>query len=122
MNDDEIEQQLEAAEADLSKTLQRLAVLRRAALVGTYDARALNQAVSAFHVAEVRVLAARKACAEQRNASQAAAPREEEIVPLEPTPRLHFARWLIQHGRLSDWDLTPVASLIAAGPPVTEVQ
>jgi hypothetical protein len=29
--------------------------------------------------------------------------------PLVPTPRLRFARWLVQTGRLSEWDDAPHA-------------
>lgn len=107
MNTDPAERQLIDAETKLARALQRLSALRRAALYGSYDATEFDQAVMAYRSAEADVLEARKAWAQRKDATveaSAAPPVEEEvIVPLEPTPRLLFAKWLVESGRLSDW-------------------
>ena len=109
MNTDPAERQLIDAETKLARALQRLSALRRAALYGSYDATEFDQAVMAYRAAEAEVLEARKAWAQRKEspvAAQAAlAVEDEEIKPLEPTPRLLFAKWLVQSGKLSDWDV-----------------
>ena len=106
MNTDPAERQLIDAETKLARALQRLSALRRAALYGSYDATEFDQAVMAYRGAEAEVLEARKAWAQRKETPVAAQPvEEEEIRPLEPTPRLLFAKWLVQSGKLSDWDV-----------------
>ena len=106
MNTDPAERQLIDAETKLARALQRLSALRRAALYGSYDATEFDQAVMAYRAAEAEVLDARKAWAQRKEAPVATLVQEEEqIVPLEPTPRLLFAKWLIQSGKLSDWNV-----------------
>ena len=106
MNTDPAERQLIDAETKLARALQRLSALRRAALYGSYDATEFDQAVMAYRAAEAEVLEARKAWAQRKETPVAAQPVEEdEIKPLEPTPRLLFAKWLVQSGKLSDWDV-----------------
>jgi multidrug efflux pump subunit AcrA (membrane-fusion protein) len=106
MNTDPAERQLIDAETKLARALQRLSALRRAALYGSYDATEFDQAVMAYRAAEAEVLDARKAWAQRKEAPVATlVQEEEEIVPLEPTPRLLFAKWLIQSGKLSDWNV-----------------
>ena len=106
MNTDPAERQLIDAETKLARALQRLSALRRAALYGSYDATEFDQAVMAYRAAEAEVLDARKAWAQRKEAPVAAQVEEQvEIVPLEPTPRLLFAKWLIQSGKLSDWNV-----------------
>ena len=121
MNTDPAERQLIDAETKLARALQRLSALRRAALYGSYDATEFDQAVMAYRAAEAEVLEARKAWAQRKEAPVSAEPiEEEEIKPLEPTPRLLFAKWLIQTGKLSDWNVddaeaeTPELSLSKA--------
>lgn len=105
MNSDPAERQLIDAETKLARALQRLSALRRAALYGSYDAAEFDQAVMAYRAAESEVLDARKAWAQRRESGDATKPpAEEEPQPLEPTPRLLFARWLVETGRLNDWD------------------
>ncbi|HEU5317461.1 MAG TPA: hypothetical protein VFX49_15220 [Chloroflexota bacterium] len=105
MNTDPAERQLIDAETKLARALQRLSALRRAALYGSYDATEFDQAVMAYRAAEAEVLEARKAWAQRKEAPVTAqvAEEEAEIVPAEPTPRLLFAKWLVQTGKLSDW-------------------
>jgi hypothetical protein len=114
MNTDPAERQLIDAETKLARALQRLSALRRAALYGSYDAAEFDQAVMAYRAAEAEVLEARKAWAQRKEAGAVStatttatateAPAEEEVVePLEITPRLLFAKWLVETGRLSDW-------------------
>lgn len=106
MNTDPAERQLIDAETKLARALQRLSALRRAALYGSYDATEFDQAVMAYRAAEAEVLDARKAWAQRKETPVATLVQEEEqIVPLEPTPRLLFAKWLIQSGKLSDWNV-----------------
>lgn len=114
MNTNPTERQLIDAETKLARALQRLSALRRAALYGSYDAQEFDQAVMAYRSAEAEVLEARRAWAEQKNSQQAAGtvasatatpePADEPVQPAEPTPRLLFAKWLVEAGRLSDWD------------------
>lgn len=106
MNTDPAERQLIDAETKLARALQRLSALRRAALYGSYDATEFDQAVMAYRAAEAEVLDARKAWAQRKEAPVATLSDEpEEIEPLEPTPRLLFVKWLVQSGKLSDWNV-----------------
>ncbi len=116
-----------AAHTDFAARVERLLALRRitasggrpsaadldAALRGYTEASArLNRAWSTWHNA---VLAAERAHASARLASHLsdatvrpiAAPILLDIpsdpLPNPPTPRLRFARWLFETGRLSDW-------------------
>jgi hypothetical protein len=118
MNSNPTERQLIDAETKLARALQRLSALRRAALYGSYDAQEFDQAVMAYRTAEAEVLEARRAWAEQKNAqpsmSAATAIAEEPFQPAEPTPRLLFAKWLVETGRLSDWDEPQDASQMRA--------
>jgi hypothetical protein len=112
MNTDPAERQLIDAETKLARALQRLSALRRAALYGSYDATEFDQAVMAYRAAEAEVLDARKAWAQRKESPVAAQVEEEEaeIVPAEPTPRLLFAKWLVQSGKLSDWNVEDAES------------
>ncbi|CAA9221445.1 MAG: hypothetical protein AVDCRST_MAG77-484 [uncultured Chloroflexi bacterium] len=113
MNTDPAERQLIDAETKLARALQRLSALRRAALYGSYDAAEFDQAVMAYRAAEADVLEARKTWAQRKEAgavSTATAPsapeapiEDEKVEPLEITPRLLFAKWLVETGRLTDW-------------------
>jgi hypothetical protein len=107
MNTDPAERQLIDAETKLARALQRLSALRRAALYGSYDATEFDQAVMAYRAAEAEVLEARKTWAQRKDTTVATLPAETEAAvdetPLEPTPRLLFAKWLVETGRLTDW-------------------
>src|SRR5687768_4158394 len=98
MNTDPAERQLIDAETKLARALQRLSALRRAALYGSYDATEFDQAVMAYRAAEAEVLDARKAWAQRKESPVTAAAPEPEVI--EPTPRLLFAKWLVQSGKL----------------------
>lgn len=107
MNTDPAERQLIDAETKLARALQRLSALRRAALYGSYDATEFDQAVMAYRSAEAEVLDARKTWAQRKEtgiATMEPEVQEEEVVALEPTPRLLFAKWLVETGRLNDWN------------------
>ena len=107
MNTDPAERQLIDAETKLARALQRLSALRRAALYGSYDATEFDQAVMAYRSAEAEVLDARKTWAQRKETGVATMEpevQEEEVVALEPTPRLLFAKWLVETGRLNDWN------------------
>lgn len=112
MNHEPTDHQLIEAEMKLARTLERLSALRRAALYGSYDATTFDQAVMEYRRAEEAVIDIRRAksLAMMKPIGNAApAPSEtsapvEPAEPLEVTPRLLFARWLVQTGRLSDWD------------------
>jgi len=107
MNTDPAERQLIDAETKLARALQRLSALRRAALYGSYDATEFDQAVMAYRSAEAEVLEARKTWAQRKETGVATMEPEvqvEEVIALEPTPRLLFAKWLVETGRLNDLD------------------
>jgi hypothetical protein len=114
MDANNVQQRLIDAETKLSRALQRLHALRRAALYGNYDPVEFDRAVMAYREAEGEVQQAREAWAhahQGKPATQASlialAQREAQEnapgQPLEITPRLRFARWLVENGRLSDW-------------------
>ncbi len=107
------QQRLIDAETKLSRALQRLHALRRAALYGNYDPVEFDRAVMSYREAESEVQQAREAWAhlhqgapQRQPAATAVAEREPEETsnePFEITPRLRFAKWLVETGRLSDW-------------------
>jgi hypothetical protein len=105
MNPDDAERRLVDAESRLARTLQRLHTLRRAALAGGYDPVEFDRALVAYRRAEREAVAARREWARAHGAGVATAdapPAEPE--PFEPTPRMRFVRWLVQSGRLSEFD------------------
>lgn len=114
MNANNAEHRLVEAEAKLTSALQRLSALRRAALYGNYDPAEFDRAVMAYREAEMEAQDARKALANraqeepvQLDAFRAAkrarlSEQDDEPYVLEPTPRMHFIKWLVQTGRLSD--------------------
>jgi hypothetical protein len=112
MSDDGTDLGLESAQQALREALARLSVLRRAALSGTYDSDEFAKAVAAYRAAEATIAAARRArmerlCNANENASAKAeassglTPAPEDSGSLGATPRLLFARWLVQTGRIS---------------------
>ena len=108
-----VQQRLIEAETKLSRALQRLHALRRAALYGNYDPVEFDRAVMSYREAESDVQSAREAWAtlqggapDSQPATALAAPEtveEKEPEPLEITPRLRFVKWLVETGRLTDW-------------------
>ena len=96
---DQRQQQLMAAEQRLTTALCELARLRRMALCGHHDADQFDRAVYAYRAAETDVRAARLALYGEHG--------EPDPAPVGPplaiTPRLLFARWLVQTGRLTDF-------------------
>jgi hypothetical protein len=111
MNPEYAERRLVDAESNLARALQRLHSLRRAALAGGYDPVEFDRALVAYRRAEREAVEAREALAtshDERPAwagSAPAAPAPE--APFEPTPRMRFVRWLVETGRLSEWDTRP---------------
>ena len=113
MDANAVQQRLIEAETKLSRALQRLHALRRAALYGNYDPVEFDRAVMSYREAEADVQSAREAWASlQQGAADTLVPtavaerpveEEAEPEPLEITPRLQFAKWLVETGRLSDW-------------------
>ena len=109
MNSQDVQQRLVEAETKLTRALQRLLALRRAALYGTYDPAEFDQALLSYRQAEVEAHEARDAWARWQGGEHepAAAVEEEERSPEEvlgpPTPRMLFTKWLVDHGRLSDF-------------------
>jgi hypothetical protein len=113
--------ELVEAELALARALQRISALRRAALHGSYDSTAFDRAITEYRDAETRLTQVRRgrsapmvpfmrltqgspaplAEAVRAAADQTASDPPSE--PIEPTPRLLFARWLAQTGRLSEW-------------------
>jgi hypothetical protein len=105
MNPDDSERRLVDAESRLARALQRLHTLRRAALAGGYDPVEFDRALVAYRRAEREAVAARQEWATAHEAAVLTAeapPADAE--PFEPTPRMRFVRWLVQSGRLSEWE------------------
>ena len=113
MDANAVQQRLIEAETKLSRALQRLHALRRAALYGNYDPVEFDRAVMSYREAEADVQSAREAWANLKQGAadtlaptavaDRAAEEEPEPEPLEITPRLQFVKWLVETGRLSDW-------------------
>lgn len=103
-----VQQWLGEAETALSHTLQKLYALRRAAIYGNYDPVEFDKAVQAYRNAEAVVAVVRQAWADVQTAppraAQPVSPKDSESTPIEVTPRLRFIRWLVETGRLNDFD------------------
>lgn len=123
MNAEQIEQQLAAAETNLAQALHYLHATRRAALTEGYDSAEYDRALVGYRLAEQEVRTARQAWAAVHSGRTAPAPASVAAgavgldaataltadpadaapsEPFEPTPRMRFARWLVQTGRLSE--------------------
>jgi hypothetical protein len=123
MNAEQIEQQLAEAETNLAQALHYLHVTRRAALTEGYDSAEYDRALVGYRLAEQEVRTARQAWAALHSDRTAPAPAPVAAVavsrgaapaltadatdagpsePFAPTPRMRFARWLVQTGRLSE--------------------
>jgi hypothetical protein len=87
---DDARRRLVLAEVNLRRTWRRLQMVRSAAFIDEYDPDACETAALLYRQALQDVHQARAAC-ECGPASPAA-----------PIPRLLFARWLVQTGRLSE--------------------
>ena len=96
MNAHNAAQDLANAQAKLARARQQLRRLQQAAMEGCYDEVALDDAVITYRQARLDARAARLAWSETRDTGL------EQPVE-EPTPRMLFARWLVQTGRLSEW-------------------
>jgi hypothetical protein len=108
MNAENAERRLVDAETKLARALQRLHTLRRAALAGGYDPVEFDRALMAYRRAEQEALQAREAWTGDNEGDGAAVDRgsaalEPKVEAFEPTPRMRFARWLVENGRLSEW-------------------
>jgi hypothetical protein len=107
MDPDSAERRLADAEERLTRALQRLHALRRAALAGGYDPLEFDRALAAYRRAEHEAMTAREAStgAAVPAARSGGATRKLEDEPFRPTPHMRFVRWLVQTGRLSEWDV-----------------
>ena len=104
MMTDDAAQRLLEAETKLAQAVHRLRTLQAAAFDGSYDAAEFDRAVMAYRdarsgVAEARAVLARRQQAHAEPEEQA----ERRAAP--PSARLLFARWLVQSGRLSEWNV-----------------
>jgi hypothetical protein len=121
MNPDFVERRLVDAETNLARALQRLHTLRRAALAGGYDPVEFDRALVAYRRAEREAVEAREALATAHSDGVASAgwtspePAQpaEPAEPFEPTPHMRFVRWLVETGRLSEWDVQPAHGRLA---------
>jgi hypothetical protein len=106
---------LKNAETKLSQALERLSALRQAAAQGQYSPVEFDNAIRAYRFAEEQVRLARLACAAgvpgsatrpsgPSNPRASPGPNGAGMEPLQPSPRMLFAKWLVETGRLSDWD------------------
>ena len=107
MDPDFAERRLADAEDRLTRALQRLHALRRAALAGGYDPLEFDRALVAYRRAEHEAMTAREALAGAAGPAPLPAGRAPEAggSAVRPTPRMRFVRWLVQTGRLSEWDV-----------------
>jgi hypothetical protein len=105
-NPDFAERRLADAEQRLARALQRLHALRRAALAGGYDPLEFDRALVAYRRAEQETMRAREALqgVAVSGAGAAGAMPGPAGGPFRPTPHMRFVRWLVQTGRLSEWD------------------
>ena len=102
MIDDAALRRVERAEARLERARRRLRDAQAAAFLGTGALGALDAAILAHRWAEAESAAARAAL-KQRSGGARGPGVAPARPPDEPSPRLRFARWLVQTGRLSDW-------------------
>jgi hypothetical protein len=128
MNAEETNRRLAEAESNVARALLRLQQVRRAILEGKFDPQAYDQALHAYHQAEYEAYDARRAWAQARTVLPArpappdeasaagaagapapAGPPEAEPAPFRPTDRMRFVRWLVEQGRLSEWDVADQA-------------
>ena len=108
---------LQQAEAALVAAWHRLLSLRREALLGRYDdVDAVEQALRDYRATVVALQRAKQQARQPARRGQLLranrtpsptpapmmAPEEAPAGPLQMTPRLRFARWLYQTGRLSE--------------------
>jgi hypothetical protein len=108
---EETKRRLAQAESYVARTLLHLQQVRRASLSGRFDPQEYDRALLAYRQAESEARAARRAWVQARGAGAPApvpagapaAPAAE--APFQPTPRMRFLRWLVQQGRLSEWDV-----------------
>ena len=127
------ERRVAEAELKLTRLMQRLHALRRAAAVGFFDQVELDRTSAACRAADLEVRQARADWAQaraNRGAAQTSppspprswtadahaaphaghatnlpsAPPEAAPPPFEPTPYMRFMKWLVQSGRVSDGD------------------
>jgi hypothetical protein len=132
MNAEETNRRLAEAESNVARALLRLQQVRQAILEGEFDPQVYDEALHAYHQAEYEAHDARQAWAQARTSRPAppvsparpdgapvpdapAAPDvpvpggpsevEPETAPFQPTERMRFVRWLVEQGRLSEWDV-----------------
>lgn len=115
MDAEETKRRLAQAESYVARTLLHLQQVRRASLSGRFDPQEYDRALLAYRQAESEARAARRAWVQARSAAAPApvpagapgpalAPPAADA-PFQPTPRMRFLRWLVQQGRLSEWDV-----------------
>ncbi len=103
--------QLVVSLRELAEATERVHFLQLSALVGEgYDPDVLDHLLEEYRAAKRRVTSARQARERWQQRSRAAGGTALESAPPttadpsasdEPTPQLRFARWLVEHGRLS---------------------
>jgi outer membrane protein TolC len=104
MIDDAALRRVEQAEARLERARRRLRTEQAAAVFGDGAPGALDAAILAHRRAEAEAAAARAALKQRSGGDRGPGPGVAPARPSEePSPRLRFARWLVQTGRLSDW-------------------
>jgi hypothetical protein len=107
MNGDEVERRLIDRVADLDQARQRLQLRRRDALCGRCSHLQLALAVDAHRRAERAMRDALDAWRRSRQRPRLGRAAGGPPLDLdEHSPRLLFARWLVQHGRLSEGQVT----------------
>lgn len=112
----ELERQLENARAEFKEATRQYALTKKMVDVGMRSERALSKirgrlrrARNQFKIAEHALLDAHRVPqpagvgGSTQQSQPASKPAEEaDGIPLEITPRLLFARWLVQTGRMTE--------------------
>jgi hypothetical protein len=92
---------VERAEARLERVRRRLRAAQAAAHLGAGAPGERDAAVLAHRVAQAEAAAC--AAVDRRSGGAPGPGVPPTWPPVEPSPRLRFARWLVEAGRLSDW-------------------
>lgn len=111
MNTQNAQERLRSAETRRRDALENFHTVSRVTRFGVIDRVSFETALSVLIEAERELQQARAALAnakERQQREQAiaqdVAQGPEPVAPFEPTPRMRFVRWLVETGRLSDWD------------------
>src|SRR5262245_64546816 len=104
------EQAVGQAQARVAATRRWLHEIRLEMLLGSGDTEQYDEALLGCRAAETALRAAQAACdglPDRAIVQGVAADGQHQSAGAgaEPTPEMRFARWLVEHGRLSEWNV-----------------